>query len=63
MRALVYVTGTTPRAPNSAVEFNLIPGADEYSIVPAPPPTGICEIMVFEGVPGGQTSGQATGGI
>ncbi len=51
--ALTYVTGMTPRAPYSAVEFNLIPGVGEYFVFPALTTTGPCEIMVFEGIPGG----------
>jgi flavin reductase (DIM6/NTAB) family NADH-FMN oxidoreductase RutF len=33
--------------------FNLIPGVGEYFVFPALTTTGPCEIMVFEGVPGG----------
>ena len=51
--ALTYVTGMTPRAEHSAVEFNLIPGVGEYFVFPALTTTGPCEIMVFEGIPGG----------
>lgn len=51
--ALTYVTGMTPRQPHSAVEFNLIPGVGEYFVFPALTTTGPCEIMVFEGIPGG----------
>lgn len=51
--ALTYVTGMTPRADHSAVSFNLIPGVGEYFVFPALTTTGPCEIMVFEGVPGG----------
>jgi hypothetical protein len=51
--ALTYVTGMTPRAEYSAVSFNLIPGVGEYFVFPALTTTGPCEIMVFEGVPGG----------
>ncbi|TDK43804.1 styrene monooxygenase/indole monooxygenase family protein [Antarcticimicrobium luteum] len=51
--ALTYVTGMTPRAEHSAVCFNLIPGVGEYFVFPALTTTGPCEIMVFEGVPGG----------
>ncbi len=51
--ALTYVTGMTPRQPHSAVEFNLVPGVGEYFVFPALTTTGPCEIMVFEGVPGG----------
>ncbi len=51
--ALTYVTGMTLREPHSAVEFNLIPGVGEYFVFPALTTTGPCEIMVFEGIPGG----------
>lgn len=51
--ALTYVTGMTPRAEHSAVCFNLIPGVGEYFVFPSLTTTGPCEIMVFEGIPGG----------
>lgn len=51
--ALTYVTGMTPRPVHSAVCFNLIPGVGEYFVFPALTTSGPCEIMVFEGVPGG----------
>lgn len=51
--ALTYVTGMTPRPEFSAVCFNLIPGIGEYFVFPSLTTTGECEIMVFEGVPGG----------
>jgi 2-polyprenyl-6-methoxyphenol hydroxylase-like FAD-dependent oxidoreductase len=51
--ALTYVTGLKPREEYSAVSFNLIPGVGEYFVFPALTITGPCEIMVFEGVPGG----------
>lgn len=51
--ALTYVKGMTPRAEHSAVSFNLIPGVGEYFVFPALTTSGACEIMVFEGVPGG----------
>jgi len=51
--ALTYVTGMTPRPQFSAVCFNLIPGVGEYFVFPALTTSGPCEIMVFEGVPGG----------
>lgn len=51
--ALTYVTGMTPRPEHSAVCFNLIPGVGEYFVFPSLTTTGPCEIMVFEGVPGG----------
>lgn len=51
--ALTYVTGMTPRPEFSAVSFNLIPEVGEYFVFPALTTTGECEIMVFEGIPGG----------
>jgi flavin reductase (DIM6/NTAB) family NADH-FMN oxidoreductase RutF len=51
--ALTYVTGMTPRPDFSAVCFNLIPEVGEYFVFPALTITGECEIMVFEGIPGG----------
>jgi len=51
--ALTYLTGMTPYEPFSRVSFNLIPGVGEYFVFPALTTTGACEIMVFEGVPGG----------
>jgi len=51
--ALTYVTGMAPRAGHSAVCFNLAPGVGEYFVFPALATSGPCEIMVFEGVPGG----------
>lgn len=51
--ALTYVTGMTPRPEYSAVCFNLCPGVGEYFVFPALTTAGACEIMVFEGIPGG----------
>lgn len=51
--ALTYVTGMEPKAPFSRVCFNLIPGVGEYFVFPALTLSGPCEIMVFEGIPGG----------
>lgn len=51
--ALTYVKGMTPRAEHSAVCFNLLPGVGEYFVFPSLTTTGPCEIMVFEGLPGG----------
>lgn len=55
MRALglTYVHGLRPRPDHSAVCFNVIPGVGEYFVFPALTLTGPCEIMVFEGIPGG----------
>jgi flavin-dependent dehydrogenase len=51
--ALTYVKGMEPRKPFTAVAFSLIPGVGEYFVFPALTTSGACEIMVFEGVPGG----------
>lgn len=51
--ALTYVKGMVPRPEYSAVNFNLIPGVGEYFAFPALTTSGPCDIMVFEGVPGG----------
>ena len=51
--ALTYVTGMTPRPDHSAVNFNLIPTVGEYFVFPALTISGPCDIMVFEGIPGG----------
>ena len=51
--ALTYVKNMVPRQPFTAVSFNLVPGVGEYFVFPALTTTGACEIMVFEGVPGG----------
>jgi styrene monooxygenase A-like protein len=51
--ALTYVTGMTPRREYTAVCFNLIPTVGEYFVFPALTTSGECEIMVFEGIPGG----------
>src|SRR5207245_11318400 len=42
-----------PREAYAAVCFNLIPNVGEYFVFPALTTSGACEIMVFEGVPGG----------
>jgi hypothetical protein len=55
MRALAatYVRNMRPRPEFSAVCFNLIPGVGEYFVFPALTTSGPCEIMTFEGIPGG----------
>ena len=50
--ALTYVTGLTPYAP-TRVAFNIAPTVGEYFVFPSLTTTGPCEIMVFEGIPGG----------
>ncbi|MFI0156039.1 styrene monooxygenase/indole monooxygenase family protein [Streptomyces lydicus] len=51
--ALTYVTGTAPREGEDAVHYRLVPGVGEFFSFPALTTTGPCDIMVFEGVPGG----------
>lgn len=51
--ALTYVDGMTARPEFSTVGFNVIPGVGEYFSFPALTLSGPCEIMVFEGIPGG----------
>jgi hypothetical protein len=51
--ALTYVKGMAKRTDHSAVNFNLIPTVGEYFTFPALTTTGPCDIMVFEGIPGG----------
>jgi hypothetical protein len=51
--ALTYLHGMTPRRDHSAVNFNLIPTVGEYFVFPALTNSGACDIMVFEGIPGG----------
>ncbi len=51
--ALTYVRGLAPRPEHSAVCFNIVPGVGEYFVFPALTTSGPCEIMVFEGIPGG----------
>src|SRR5581483_4413146 len=46
-------TGMTPYEPFTRVSFNIAPGVGEYFVFPALTTTGPCEIMVFEGIPGG----------
>lgn len=56
--ALTYVTGMRRHDYYECVNFNLIPGVGEYFVFPALTTHGasgsqVCDIMVFEGVPGG----------
>ena len=54
--SLVYVHGVEPRPEHPdlpAVRFNIIPGAGELFMIPAFTVTGNCDILFFEGVPGG----------
>ncbi|HJV27909.1 MAG TPA: styrene monooxygenase/indole monooxygenase family protein [Aromatoleum sp.] len=56
--ALTYVTGMKRHDRQESINFNLIPGVGEYFVFPALTTQGssdtqACDIMVFEGVPGG----------
>ena len=54
--SVVYVHGMTPRPEHPtthAVRFNAIPGAGELFIMPALTNSGPCDILFFEGIPGG----------
>jgi hypothetical protein len=54
--SLAYVHGVErrPEHPDkSAVRFNIIPGVGELFMIPAYTLSGNCEIMFFEGIPGG----------
>ena len=51
--ALTYVSGMEPTRPNRGVTFNAMPGVGEYFVMPGITTSGDCEIMVFEGLPGG----------
>lgn len=54
--SVVYVHGVEPRPEHpdwSAVRFNIIPEAGELFMIPALTTTGNCDILFFEGIPGG----------
>jgi hypothetical protein len=51
--ALTYVTGMAPHESIQGVSFSLIPGVGEYFTAPALTTTGLCDMMIFEGIPGG----------
>jgi hypothetical protein len=54
--AVVYVHGMAPRPehPNvQAVRFNAVPGVGELFIMPCLTLSGPCDILFFEGIPGG----------
>jgi len=54
--SLAYVHGLAPRPehPNSpGVRFNIVPGVGELFVIPAYTLSGNCDILFFEGVPGG----------
>jgi flavin reductase (DIM6/NTAB) family NADH-FMN oxidoreductase RutF len=51
--ALTYVTGMEPRADGSAISLTLLQGVGECLTLPALTTSGRCDILVFEGIPGG----------
>ncbi|QBI20375.1 FAD-binding oxidoreductase [Egibacter rhizosphaerae] len=51
--ALTYLHGMAPRPTFTAVAFSIVPGVGEHFTFPALTTTGPCDILVFEGVPGG----------
>ncbi|HWE90895.1 MAG TPA: styrene monooxygenase/indole monooxygenase family protein [Pseudonocardiaceae bacterium] len=54
--SVVYVHGLAPRPEHpdySAVRFNIVPGAGELFMIPAYTVSGNCDILFWEGVPGG----------
>ena len=54
--SVIYVHGMAPRPehPNlNAVRFNAVPGVGELFVIPGYTLSGPCEILFFEGVPGG----------
>lgn len=56
MLSVVYVHGMEPRPEHPdthAVRFNAVPGVGELFIMPCLTLSGSCEILFFEGIPGG----------
>lgn len=51
--ALTYVHGVEPHSQPPEVSYNVFPGVGEYFTFPALTLSGPCDIMVFEGSPGG----------
>lgn len=54
--SVVYVHGVTPRPEHPtipAVRFNVVPGVGELFMMPSFTVSGRCDILFFEGVPGG----------
>lgn len=51
--ALTYVAGMAPSEGGTGVVFNAAPEVGEYFVMPGLTTTGRCDIMVFEGLPGG----------
>lgn len=53
MLALTYVRNALPRNADAAISFNLVPNVGEVFTFPALTTSGPCDILVYEGVPGG----------
>jgi flavin reductase (DIM6/NTAB) family NADH-FMN oxidoreductase RutF len=51
--ALAYVRSPRRQESPATLAFHLLPGIGEYFVFPALTTSGPCEIMVFEGLPGG----------
>jgi flavin reductase (DIM6/NTAB) family NADH-FMN oxidoreductase RutF len=51
--ALTYVTGMDARGEHDELAYSMVPGVGEYFVFRALSCSGPCDIMVFEGVPGG----------
>ncbi|HKS45846.1 MAG TPA: flavin reductase [Amycolatopsis sp.] len=51
--ALAYVTGMRPRPNDATIGITLIPGVGECLTLPALTTSGPCDVVVFEGIPGG----------
>jgi len=54
--SLAYVHGLAPRPEHPdrpGVRFNIVPGVGELFVIPAYTTSGNCDILFFEGVPGG----------
>jgi hypothetical protein len=54
--SVAYVRGLEPRPDRdglATVNFNLVPGVGELFVMPALTTTGPCDILFFEGIPGG----------
>ncbi|MEV6975016.1 styrene monooxygenase/indole monooxygenase family protein [Kitasatospora sp. NPDC093806] len=64
--AVAYVHGLGPRADydRSAVHCNVVPGVGEFFVMPCLTTSGPCDILLWEGVPGGPVDvfGGPTGG-
>jgi|GEM_PF-126036 len=52
---LLYVKGMKP-SPNQGVKINIIPGVGEYFTLPGLTYNGMCEMMLFEGLPNSKFS-------